>query len=72
VDSILLDIVKSDHLTLHALESLQVLSEHLLRVFEADLLLFTLLTDCFQVLLAVRINEVADEEFALATNVLLG
>jgi hypothetical protein len=68
----LLDIVKSDHLTLHALESLQVLSEHLLRVFEADLLLFTLLTDCFQVLLAVRINEVADEEFALATNVLLG
>lgn len=68
----MLDIVKSDHLTLHALESLQVLSEHLLRVFEADLLLFTLLTDCFQVLLAVRINEVADEEFALATNVLLG
>jgi hypothetical protein len=68
----LLDIVKSDHLTLHALESLQVLSEHLLRVFEADLLLFTLLTDCFQVLLAVRINEVADEEFPLATNVLLG
>ena len=72
MDRILLDIVKSDHLTLHALESLQVLSEHLLRVFEADLLLFTLLTDCFQVLLAVRINEVADEEFALATNVLLG
>lgn len=68
----MLDIVKSDHLTLHALESLQVLSEHLLRVFEADLLLFTLLTDCFQVLLAVRINEVADEEFPLATNVLLG